>query len=549
MKRSLTLLFVIALTVLVPHRVSAQPAIAALGIRNGASYALPGLPNSGIAQGSIFIIFGQNLGPAKIVQVSSFPLPTSQGLAGTSIKVTVAGTTVDAIMLYTLATQVAAVLPSNTPIGIGTVTVTFNDQTSAPAPITVVKSSFGTFSINQAGSGAGVLQNVNSQADRPFNGATKAANPGQVIILWGTGIGPVAGNEAAGPLPGDMKNLNLHVFVGTTEAVVQYRGRSGCCTGIDQIVFVVPAGVEGCSVPVFVEIDNIISNFTTMAIAQSGSTCSDPGLSASVIQQATANGGIRAGSLTVGRLDGDAGKTTTQSDLLGATFVKVSLDALLHAGPIPKAGLCYVSQFPGYVPPSPSYLDAGKVSVTTPVGPYDLVSPFKGVYSLSFLPGANGVPGVIGDGTRLKAGTYTFTVTGGADVGPVTASIDFPRSFQWNHDAVTSVNRSQPLVITWTGGSAGALVNILGNSSVAAGTTSDIGTAFSCFEDATKGSFTVPVSILSALPASYTGNDAHAHGNLQVFETFYGTPFTASGIDYGTILYDDAYSKGFVPYI
>ncbi len=548
MKRSLVLLFVSALAVLVPHRVLAQPSIAALGIRNGASYALPGLPNSGIAQGSIFIVFGQNLGPAKIVQVSSFPLPTSQGLAGTSIKVTVAGTTVDAIMLYTLATQVAAVLPSNTPIGTGTVTVTFNNQPSAPAPITVVKSSFGTFSINQAGSGAGVLQNVN-KSDRPFNAATKAANPGQVVILWGTGIGHVAGNEAAGPLPGDMKNLNLHVFVGTTEAVVQYRGRSGCCTGIDQIVFVVPAGVEGCSVPVYVQIDSIISNFTTMSIAKSGSTCSDPGLSASVIEQATANGGLRTGSLTVGRLDGEAGKTTSQSDLLGADFVKVSLDAILHAGPIPKAGLCYLRQFPGYVPPSPGYLDAGKVSVTTPVGPYDLVSPFKGVYGLSFIAGANGVPGVIGDGTHLKAGTYTFTVTGGADVGPVTASIDFPRSFQWNHDAITSVNRSQPLVITWTGGSPGALVNIAGDSSIAGGATSDIGTAFSCFEDATKGSFTVPASILSALPASYIDDHAHAHGNLQVFETFYGTPFTVSGLDYVTIFYDDAYSKGFMPYI
>lgn len=36
----------------------AQPTIAANGIRNSASYALPGLPNSGMGQGSIFVIFG-----------------------------------------------------------------------------------------------------------------------------------------------------------------------------------------------------------------------------------------------------------------------------------------------------------------------------------------------------------------------------------------------------------------------------------------------------------------------------------------------------------
>src|SRR5437016_5360596 len=161
--------FSVALVPILPADAQAQPVIASLGIRNGASYASPGLPNSGIAQGSIFIVFGQNLGPAAIAQVSRFPLPTSQGLAGTSIKIAVGGTTVDAIMLYTLATQVAAVLPSNTPIGTGTLTVTYNGQTSAPAPITVIKSSFGIFMLNQAGNGAAVLQNVNSQSDRPIN--------------------------------------------------------------------------------------------------------------------------------------------------------------------------------------------------------------------------------------------------------------------------------------------------------------------------------------------------------------------------------------------
>ena len=99
----------------------------------------------------------------------------------------------------------------------------------------------------------------------------------------------------------------------------------------------------------------------------------------------------------------------------------------------------------------------------------------KGVNVLSFVPGATGIPGVVGDGTQLKSGTHTFTVSGGADVGPVTDAIDYPRSFEWNHDSITLVNRSQPLNITWTGGTTGALVSILGNSAVAAGASSDIG--------------------------------------------------------------------------
>jgi uncharacterized protein (TIGR03437 family) len=69
------------------------------------------MPNTGMALGSMFVIFGSGLGPVTLQQVSSYPLPTTQGLGGTSVTVTVAGTTVPCIMIYTLSTQVAAVLP------------------------------------------------------------------------------------------------------------------------------------------------------------------------------------------------------------------------------------------------------------------------------------------------------------------------------------------------------------------------------------------------------------------------------------------------------
>lgn len=180
-----------------------------------------------------------------------------------------------AIMLYTLATQVAAVLPSDTPVGTGTATVTYQGQTSAPPPISVVKSSFGIFAVNQSGSGAGVFQNVNSQSNRPFNSPSQSAQPGQVIILWGTGLGPASGDEPAGPLPGDMPNLNVHVYVPGVEATIQYRGRFGCCVGDDQIVFAVPTGVEGCSLPVYVQIDDTLSNFVTISVGKGGSQCQD----------------------------------------------------------------------------------------------------------------------------------------------------------------------------------------------------------------------------------------------------------------------------------
>ena len=100
---------------------AAQPAIDTGGVLNGASYSPAGLPNSAIAQGSIFIVFGKNLGPASIVS-AGYPLSTT--LAETSATVTVNGTAVSPVMIYTLASQVAMVMPSSTPAGRGTFTIT-----------------------------------------------------------------------------------------------------------------------------------------------------------------------------------------------------------------------------------------------------------------------------------------------------------------------------------------------------------------------------------------------------------------------------------------
>ena len=95
------------------------------GVYNAASWVPAGLPNSGIAEGSIFTLVGTGIGPANLVQVTSYPLPTSQGLGGTSIQVTVGGVTNSCIMVYTVATQVAAILPSSTPVGAGTLSLTY----------------------------------------------------------------------------------------------------------------------------------------------------------------------------------------------------------------------------------------------------------------------------------------------------------------------------------------------------------------------------------------------------------------------------------------
>src|SRR5450631_3650333 len=103
---------------------TAQPVVPVGGILNAGSYATAGQAHYGLAQGSIFAVFGTGLGTATAVQVSQYPLPGSQGLAGTSIRVTVRGVPKDAWMLYASTNQLLALLPSDTPTGDGTFTVT-----------------------------------------------------------------------------------------------------------------------------------------------------------------------------------------------------------------------------------------------------------------------------------------------------------------------------------------------------------------------------------------------------------------------------------------
>ncbi len=193
---------------------AANPVIAASGVKNAASYANPALPNGAIAQGSIFNVFGSNMGPASLAYASTLPLPTT--LSGTQVSVTVTGSTVQCFMIYTSAGQVAAILPSTTPVGTGTITVSYNGAASATAPIKVATSSFGIFTINQQGGGQAVVQDGNYN----FNSFTFAFQPGETVVLWGTGLGPISGSDANTPPSGNIPGINVTVYVG------------GVCTGM-----------------------------------------------------------------------------------------------------------------------------------------------------------------------------------------------------------------------------------------------------------------------------------------------------------------------------
>jgi uncharacterized protein (TIGR03437 family) len=236
--------------------------------------------NSPIAAGAIFVIYGSGLGPANL-SVASSPFQ-STNLSGTSVAVMVGSTTVDALMYYTSATQVAALLPSNTPFGSGSFTVTYNGSTGGPAFQGVGPSNFAMFTVDSTGQGAAIVTYPDYSLVSPVKAANcggpnttcGAANPGDTLILWGTGLGPVNGSDAArAGLGQNMPNIPLTVWLGGVQAPIVYQGRSGCCIGEDQVVFTVPNNVPtGCAVPLTVQTYTTASTISN-SVMLAGSRC------------------------------------------------------------------------------------------------------------------------------------------------------------------------------------------------------------------------------------------------------------------------------------
>jgi len=513
-------------------------------VENAATNIPSGLPNSAVAQGALFVVKGSGLGPATPAIASSFPLP--EAIGGTSIQVSIGGVTVNAIMYYALAQQVAAILPSRTPTGTGTVTVTYNNQ-SATGLITVVQNNIGVFTVGTTGAGDAV---ATLAADNTLVSITNAPNPGETVTLWATGLGPVSGDESNPAAGGDMIDVPLRVFIGGKPTKVLYRGRNACCSGVDAIYVTVPQSLTGCAVSIVMQIGNLVSNTPTIPVATRGRTCT-PSLTGG---PPVGSGTYSGGSLSLGRsvitYSVSSADSTMKSDTASAIFLNVAT----APGPVPGLeidslayGSCIVTAMFGgqsTAPPSAIVsarsLDAGAaINLTGPTG--------NNVLARSTARGGIEYEATLDDtATTLTAGAYTFTGAGGADVGPFTASVNFAAPFNWtNQSNITRVGRTLGVTVTWTGGDPSGNVTIIGGNSFGGSDLANSGDAsFACVARVSDGAFTVPAVILLALPPSTSDGGVPNLGSLLVRNNSALGTFRAPGLVYGQV---SSYSQYGIP--
>jgi uncharacterized protein (TIGR03437 family) len=511
------LLRIVALSFSCAAALVAAPAIT--GVYNAASWVPPSLANSGVAQGAIFTVTGTGLGPSTLVQQTTYPLPTIQGLAGTTIQVKVGSVTETCIMIYTVATQVAAILPSATPTGSGTLTLTYQGGVGSFA-ITVLAADFGTFTLNEGGSGPGVF------TDGSYNPITmvNAAHPGETLILWGSGLGPVTSDETEPPTQIDL-GTGVQVFVGGQPATVLYGGR-GSSPGLDQINFVVPQGVSGCRTSVAVIVKGVTGNVTEMAVSPAGQpTCGDTygALTTANLQKLITNGSLNLASVQLSRLGGI-------EDLLEAGFANYTVNSLIRSyggNPGPSVGSCTAYETFGSTlsvvdPIVPTYLNPGpNLVITGPNGNKTVTASSTGLF---VDPLATSAPFYLGPGN------YTVSDgSGGANVGAFTWNMTLPANVVPTN-LPPRVTRAQDLTLTWNGGSGFSVVTIFGYTGLAVTSTNNSYVEFICNANASAGQATIPSSILSLLPTNGFGSPGVPGVNIQIA----GIPLvnvTAPGLD------------------
>ena len=528
---------VLFFNLLLTASLSAKPVITSIG--NMYSWLSPVSPGFGIAQGSIFGIKGRDLGPAAYP--SLHPAPVAGNDQGVTVQVTVGGTTVVAPTYYAWNQQVAAVLPSGAPVGTGTLTVSYYGSTSDPSPITVVQNAFGILTMDSSGTGTAKVCDYNFGDGQctTFPSLANSAKPGDVITLWGAGLGPTL-NDATGV------NLTtavpVQVWIGGQPATVTYAARSQFA-GLDLINTSIPASViPGCYVTIAVQIGNNISNFASLPMAPDGGACTDSatGLTGNSLDSIT-----RKSSFTLAEVDlshtlmppvnpyapGSGGDLTSES--ANAVFYRlnpIQYRNLPQYFPQASPGSCTVWTFAddghgrlvGVDPPT--QLDAGSITITSG-GVTDTMQFFPNTltyYMSAVSPG-------------FYAGDAAVRGAGGTDIGSFQASTNAFSGFTWvNRAAVNLVGRAAGQSITWRNAAPGSTVEIFGSSNSFAPSAQS---GFACRAPADTGSFTIPSWVLLALRPSQSFQPGETGSILSVINRGKPVPFTAAGLDQGLLTF------------
>ena len=238
------------------------------GIVNNASYNLASLA---VAPGAIIAIFGSNLTDGtSCLPPSSNPTFGSDGRLSTLMagaQVTVNGTPVP--IFYASPIQLGIQIPVEFTGTSASVQVAVRGQTSSPRTVFVEPVSPGIFSFTSDGRGPGAITHADGSPVTVGN----PARPGEIVIIYATGLGQVTPSTPTGARPNGVSRTALPttVMIDGLPVTPEFAGLSGCCVGLNQINVQIPANSRlANNIPVALSIGGRQSNTVTITVGTSG---------------------------------------------------------------------------------------------------------------------------------------------------------------------------------------------------------------------------------------------------------------------------------------
>ncbi len=232
------------------------------GVVNNASFVLSPAP---VAPGSIAALFGTNLNDGSQILFSSFgtdgKLVTTLGDASVTVD------DIPAPLFYSTPGQLGIQIPYELATnGAAKVQVTVGGVKSATITIPVDGLAPGIFTTTQDGKGAAAA--LHSDGKTSVSPA-KPAKPGEIITLFGTGLGLLSPSLGTGePSTGNNTGVLPTVTVDGQSATVKFSGAAPGFVGLNQVNIQIPSGTRTASdIPVVLTIANKTSNTATIAVA------------------------------------------------------------------------------------------------------------------------------------------------------------------------------------------------------------------------------------------------------------------------------------------
>jgi uncharacterized protein (TIGR03437 family) len=238
--------------------IASPPAIAENGVVNGASFN-----STGITGGEIASLFGTNVTSSTGINLTSgLPLPTQ--FLKVSVLVNGTPAPIFAVDNVNGQNQINFQVPWEVaPESNASIAVMNNGATSATVMVPVLAAQPGIINYSSGGQTFGVIVH----ADYQLADTGHPASPGEVMLIYCTGLGAVSSTPADGAAgSGQTTIAQPTVTIGGQKGTVQFSGLAPGFVGLNQVNVQLPASLQSGNQAVVIEIGGASSNSVLLPV-------------------------------------------------------------------------------------------------------------------------------------------------------------------------------------------------------------------------------------------------------------------------------------------